>query len=351
MTWPTALYQVARASQGPTPGRSSRTQNSGPIYLGTAVPHPCLAPQLLRGCRTDPRVTQAWSLPGRNAFSLGAGSEPAHVATRGDTQPRAGCISPPVWGPLSLRAMKLTSVRLLAELKLIPKPSAVPELSHEGGWQGSSGVIWPPHGFACAPIGARSLARHCSPQKYPESAHPCRMTSPAGPSPEFLTAYGPSQRPAVNSPTRRPHGPRSCSSKEHVSLSQLESSPQIALEALGLWVATQGANPRLWGAGSRGEFTVVRPLSRAAAAPGCSQDTPGAPPGRRRTESEGQSTAPAAFLLAPDIGHPFTASWGVSKPCQVPREAWTVTLNLLLLRVSPLPHGRLLPEPNFRQAS
>lgn len=243
MTWPTPLYQVARASQGPTPGRSSRTQNSGPTYLGTAVPHPCLAPQLLGDCLTDPR---AWSLPGRNALFLGAGSEPAHVAIHGDTQPRAGRFSPPVWGPLLLRAMKLTSVRLLAELKLIPKPSAVPELSHAGGWQGSSGVIWPPRAIiACAPIGARGSAHHCSPQKYPESAHPCRMTSPAGPSPKFLTTYGPSQQPAVNSLTRGPRGPRSCSSKEHVSLSQLESSPQIALEAVGLWVATQCANPRL----------------------------------------------------------------------------------------------------------
>ena len=282
------------------------------------MPHPCLAPKLLRNCRTDPRVTQARSLPGNNALALRVSSEPAHVTTHGDTQPIAGRFSPPIWGPPLLRATELTSLHLLAELKLILKPSAVLELSHKGGWQGSSGVIWPPRDFVCAPISARGSAHHCSPQNYPESAHPCRMTSPAGPSPEFLTASGPSQRPAVNSLTRLPHGPGSCGSKEHESLSQLESSPQIALEAVGLWVAALCANPRLWGAGCRGGLTVVTPLSCAAAAPGCSQDAPGALPGRWRTESGGQSTVPAAFLLAPDIGHPLTHPGASPSPAKSP---------------------------------
>lgn len=108
------------------------------------------------------------------------------------------------------------------------------------------------------------------------------MKGPAGPSSEFLATCGPSLLPAVNSLTKRPRRAGSCSSREHVSLSQLEFSPQITLDAVGLYVAAQFTNPQAPGQRIGGGFITVKPLVCAVAAPVCSQSAPGAPPNRWR---------------------------------------------------------------------
>lgn len=173
------------------------------------MPHPCLAPQLLGDCLTDPR---AWSLPGRNALFLGAGSEPAHVAIHGDMT-QSGLL-PPVWDPTIIQSDEADLGASLAELKLIPKPSAaVPELSRPRVLAGPlRGDLAPTCYYCLCPHRCQGL----SPSLQPPEIHPectsLQNDKPCWPSPKFLTTYGPSQQPAVNSLTRA-RGPRSCSSK------------------------------------------------------------------------------------------------------------------------------------------